>query len=573
MNYRTLLAIILLCAMAIKATAQSKPKVESFKASPTDIISSDQQRRDLNKKLCALLKVQVLDEITEVSGTPPIGELVKNGAETWIYLPERTKFVKLMFKNNLPLTVQFKNHGVTSLKSNTVYELVVTVPVTAASTQAAIQQVKTSKLTIVVKPANATITLEGESMQKREYLAQQNGRLELTLPREAYTYTITAPDYEPQTGEFYLTNQPHTEQVTLRLLMGALTITCETDRAEFVVDGQSIDKNPKSTFWVGELPHGRHIVEVRREGYEPISREVNVLPTQSITVSFPPLVKAKKDKKSLINLKSKRNESNKKAKKNSSTSDDIYITERNEQQQQPDDEMEQPYIVSAETQKEQQKAEKAQQKAQEKAEKARQKAEKKAEEDQQKAQEKADKMLRKTEKAQQQKPRGARPIILGLRAGAGMSTMAVDADGDVKSAFSWQAGLGADIRLSQKFHLCPSLLYAQRGYEYEGDYYYDIKETTTASFLMLPVQLAFRPGKFQINAGPYVAYGIGGKIKTDSYYIDNTDTFDYYELFNYGLAVGVGFNLGKHFYLGANYELGLGDYANRNIAVSLGFNF
>jgi hypothetical protein len=89
---------------------------------------------------------------------------------------------------------------------------------------------------------------------------------------------------------------------------------------------------------------------------------------------------------------------------------------------------------------------------------------------------------------------------------------------------------------------------------------------------MLPVQLSLRLGFFQINAGPYLDYGIGGEIEYGRSE-RKTDTFNYYDALNYGIIAGAGFNLGKHFYLGADYEMGLSNYANRNIAISLGVNF
>ena len=84
------------------------------------------------------------------------------------------------------------------------------------------------------------------------------------------------------------------------------------------------------------------------------------------------------------------------------------------------------------------------------------------------------------------------------------------------------------------------------------------------------MQLSYRLGLIQLNLGPYVEYGVGGKIKS---YGRSVDTFSYYDAFNYGLIVGAGVNLMQHFYFGGNYEVGMGDYSNRNIAISIGYNF
>ena len=124
----------------------------------------------------------------------------------------------------------------------------------------------------------------------------------------------------------------------------------------------------------------------------------------------------------------------------------------------------------------------------------------------------------------------------------------------------------------KQLHLNTSLLFSEKGYKYEHDYDHDRQETAKAQFIMLPIQLSYRIGMLQINAGPYLEYGLGGKIEYGNR--NNTyKTFNYYDALNYGIVAGAGVNMGKNFYLGANYELGLSNYANRNIAISLGYNF
>lgn len=165
-------------------------------------------------------------------------------------------------------------------------------------------------------------------------------------------------------------------------------------------------------------------------------------------------------------------------------------------------------------------------------------------------------------------------VVFGIRAGVNLASLNVKraADGKCSMVTSFHAGLNLDIRLVDLLHLNTSLLFSQKGYKYEHDWDRERQETAKAQFIMLPVQLSLRIGFFQINAGPYLDYGIGGEIEYGRSG-RKTDTFKYYDALNYGILAGAGFNLGKHFYLGADYEMGLSDYANRNIAISLGVNF
>ena len=169
---------------------------------------------------------------------------------------------------------------------------------------------------------------------------------------------------------------------------------------------------------------------------------------------------------------------------------------------------------------------------------------------------------------------GQKAVVFGIRAGANLASLGLrgSTEGKCNMVTSFHAGVNLDIRFIDHLHLNMGLLFSQKGYEYKNRYDYERRETAKAQFVMLPVQLSLRIGILQINAGPYAEYGFGGEIE----YGRNGgkyDTFKYYQPFNYGITTGIGLLMGKHFYLGGNYEMGLSDYANRNIAISLGVNF
>lgn len=164
------------------------------------------------------------------------------------------------------------------------------------------------------------------------------------------------------------------------------------------------------------------------------------------------------------------------------------------------------------------------------------------------------------------------PISFGIRAGANLAwTQFGDGYDDVGMIPSFHVGLSMDIPFSDNFYLNIALLYSGKGYKYKE------VEKASAQYIDLPVQLSLRFGdidetQFQINAGPYAAFGIGGTIKSE-----NSDKeqkfFDYYKRFDYGVVAGIGLIFSSHYYIGANFQLGFGDYRNRNIGISLGYNF
>lgn len=165
-------------------------------------------------------------------------------------------------------------------------------------------------------------------------------------------------------------------------------------------------------------------------------------------------------------------------------------------------------------------------------------------------------------------------VVFGVRGGANLASLGLKsgANGKCSMVTSFHAGVNLDIRFIDNLHLNTALLFSQKGYKYENDYDRERQETVKAQFVMLPVQLSLRLGILQINAGPYVEYGFGGEIEYGRSGRKH-DTFDYYKPLNYGITAGAGLLIGKHFYLGGNYEMGLSDYANRNIAISLGVDF
>ena len=118
------LILLMLCLAAGRLSAQ-KTVIESVKET-TDFIPADDQRKDYNQDLCALVKVQVVDDITSVEGNV-MGDIVKKGVEKWVYMAKDSRNIKIHLKNNLPVRILFRDYDINGLKSNRVYEIILTV--------------------------------------------------------------------------------------------------------------------------------------------------------------------------------------------------------------------------------------------------------------------------------------------------------------------------------------------------------------------------------------------------------------------------------------------------------------
>ena len=118
--------------------------------------------------------------------------------------------------------------------------------------------------------------------------------------------------------------------------------------------------------------------------------------------------------------------------------------------------------------------------------------------------------------------------VLGMFALAGFSQVKWDAKFGMnfsnmtkaegtKALPGFNLGVGMDYGFSENWSLQSGLMISSKGYKVkEGEY----KETTRPIYLDIPILAAYKFNisdntKFVINAGPYLAFGLGGKYKID----------------------------------------------------------
>ena len=160
--------------------------VKSFKLAENDISAQTQPRKDLNDRNCALVKVQFVGAISEVEGNV-VKPLMKHGNETWVYMPQGSRQLKLLTQNYLPVMVTFADYGVEKLVSNRTYVLVMTKPMASVG-----QQKQT--LTIRYTPSSATVLVDNKMVRG------SNGVARITLPVGQHTYIVASDGYESEEG-------------------------------------------------------------------------------------------------------------------------------------------------------------------------------------------------------------------------------------------------------------------------------------------------------------------------------------------------------------------------------------
>ena len=184
------------------------------------------------------------------------------------------------------------------------------------------------------------------------------------------------------------------------------------------------------------------------------------------------------------------------------------------------------------------------------------------------------------------------PYGYGLRAGMNISNLHYSYEGigmNFDSRQGFRVGLSAEYGIVKSFYINTGLYLSIKGADMkdmavdEHDRILDV--SVVAGYLEIPIQASYRinlpkESQIQVNFGPYFSCGAVGQTKIGR---DTESTFskDVLRRFDVGFGTGVGYTF-RHVYLGFEYQFGLpsvmdmegfGKIVNRNIAITLGYNF
>ena len=177
------------------------------------------------------------------------------------------------------------------------------------------------------------------------------------------------------------------------------------------------------------------------------------------------------------------------------------------------------------------------------------------------------------------------PFSIGLKGGVNLSNVSIDTDGyDEMKRYAvpgYVIGLTGEYSFNRNFFLASEFLFLSKGVKLKGiDQWIHKgetrwKKTVHMHYLQVPVLATFKmevlfadDGQLVFQAGPYIAYGIGGKIKTDNRYVyiskpndsEKSSTFgkDGFDRLDYGLTFRLGMEF-KRYTIAVNLDGGLRD--------------
>lgn len=182
---RKVFALFILLLFSISVYSQEL-HVKSFGIAESDLSAQTQPRKDLNDKNCALVKVQFVGGISEIEGNV-ITPLIKHGNETWVYMPQGSRQMKVLTQSFLPVMVTFVDYGIEKLESNRTYVLILTKPMS-------IIEQKKQALIIKYSPSSATVLVDNKMVRGT------NGVAKVVLPVGQHSYIVASDGYESEEG-------------------------------------------------------------------------------------------------------------------------------------------------------------------------------------------------------------------------------------------------------------------------------------------------------------------------------------------------------------------------------------
>ena len=340
---RKILLSFFMLFTVMSAVFAQKLKVESFKLASNDITAQSQPRKDLNNLNCALVKVGIALDGVKFDGSI-MGEPIQKLGEYWVYMPKGVSMLQVLHKNYTPLMVNFYDYGVGKVESGMTYILTLSKP--SGSTEPA--DAGGNFYALTVNPKNAVVTIDGNQQTvstdgeysamlpygSHTYKVEAGGYISksgtftisssdmtpinVSLVSAMATVSVTCPTpavslyvdkksvgmipwtgslkegmhlievkkegYRSQQRTINLSQQQKLDVAFNELvaIQGNLSVNYKPFGADVYIDGNKVGQSPRV---FNGIMVGNHKVEIKKDGYGTESKTVNILESQTATLS------------------------------------------------------------------------------------------------------------------------------------------------------------------------------------------------------------------------------------------------------------------------------------------------
>ncbi|MCX6309151.1 MAG: PEGA domain-containing protein [Bacteroidia bacterium] len=275
MRYRIL---FLLLAISISSTLFAQLAVKSFTKLGNDLTARiDAPKRDQNGDLCAIIKVVTTqtgfgwepDGLGIVAAVPKIGEY-------WLYIPYGAK----------RLTIKHPQLGILRdymyplpIEKATVYELMLVSG--TIETIVKPREILTEWVIITSEPSGADVYIDDKATGITTPFSAQ-------YPVGKHSYRLNLDLYHPDAGRFEIVEGLGKVVIesTLKPTFGQIVITSSPESgAKVTLDNIPTEKLTPCT--LDKVVSGVHLLSLRREGYEPVRKQVTVVEGEKTVLEIP----------------------------------------------------------------------------------------------------------------------------------------------------------------------------------------------------------------------------------------------------------------------------------------------
>ncbi|MFC2100888.1 SUMF1/EgtB/PvdO family nonheme iron enzyme, partial [Bacteroidota bacterium] len=243
-----------------------------FKKDPTDLAAIRDSRKDINDNQCAIIKI--LTDLVGIKIDANLGiegNIIVKSGEYWAYVSPGEKRIQISKSGFIPLYYTIP----VPIESQCVYVMVLTY-------QLKEEPIEVNKLGFILiesVPEGADVFIDGQSMGQVTPFQQamNQGEYEFTLKKDLHNDYI---------GTFKVTSN---ETTILRphLLpnFGILTVNSLPEQgASITIDNKNI--NQLTPYSKEKIAPGKYTITLRKELYEPLNREFEVIDGDTITLNL-----------------------------------------------------------------------------------------------------------------------------------------------------------------------------------------------------------------------------------------------------------------------------------------------
>lgn len=174
-------------------------------ALPVDLSASQYERKDLNGKACALVKVQLATSGAQFEGNV-VGSTDYKTGEYWVYMTEGSYMLSVKHPSFVPLSVDFRVYGINGVRGKLTYNLTLLKPIKKVNNG----DTNLHYMNLTVSPSDSKVFVDDVPQ-----LVDEDGFVSVLLKSGEHNYQVEAEGYISKTGEFVIADKTIEECVVL----------------------------------------------------------------------------------------------------------------------------------------------------------------------------------------------------------------------------------------------------------------------------------------------------------------------------------------------------------------------